>query len=82
MNGPFNSVADVRKYVADLDAEKCPVARRTRELREERERRHEPAVFPFKEGRMLVLSPLSWACATPTASFLRTPSSRLRALQL
>src|SRR5262249_42452627 len=32
-----NSVEDVRRYVADLDAEKCPVGRRTLELRKERE---------------------------------------------
>src|SRR5262249_30746154 len=41
MNGPFNSVTDVRKYIADLDSENCPVARRTRELREEREAERE-----------------------------------------
>jgi hypothetical protein len=35
MVSPFNSVADVRKFIADLDSEKCPVAKRARELREE-----------------------------------------------
>ncbi|HMF29698.1 MAG TPA: hypothetical protein VKE42_13045 [Candidatus Cybelea sp.] len=36
---PFNSVADVRKFIVDLDSEKCPVAKRARELREEERER-------------------------------------------
>jgi hypothetical protein len=41
MASPFNSVEDVRNYFADLDAEKCPVGRRTLELRKEREAERE-----------------------------------------
>jgi hypothetical protein len=37
MSQPFNSVEDVRRFVAELDGQRCPVALRTRELREERE---------------------------------------------
>jgi hypothetical protein len=38
MSSPFNSVEDVRRYVAELDSQHCPVAIRARELRAERER--------------------------------------------
>ena len=37
MNGPFNTVEDVRRWAAEQDSKNCPVAIRTRELREERE---------------------------------------------